>query len=214
MVRVSKKLQNCCLRLSTFLLIAGLQCYAYAGFAVNDSSAEPEGIYESETTLVPKSVPKDQAIDFYAKNQAKYTVVFAYDLNMGQSMTLDDTSIDDAFAINPYTLKIGVASKAKDAIALTQARPEVFYAVSSESLSRTIGRWAQEQGYVLQWDAPNDFNILISHVFHGSFEQCLSDLLTSIESSSDGFAVKAVIMKNGVVVIKPNEYQAQPVMGI
>lgn len=213
-MRISKKLQGGCLRFITFLIIGWLQCYAYAGFAVNDSHAEPAAIYESETTLVPKSVSKEEAIEFYAKHQDKYTLVFAYDLSLGQVLTLEDASPDDAFAINPYSFKIGIASKLKDAVALTQSRPEVFYAVADESLSTTIARWAQEQGYALRWDSPTDFNLAVSHVFYGSFQQCLNDLLMSIAESGDGFAVKAVIMKNGVVVIKPNEYRAEPVMGV
>jgi len=213
-VNIKKKLRRQCLRLSAFLIIGWLQCYAYAGFAVNDSRAEPTAIYESETTLVPKSVSKDEAIQFYAEHQDKYTLVFAYDLSLGQALTLEDASADDAFAINPYTFKIGIASKSKDAVALTQSQPEVFYAVADESLSTTIARWAKEQGYALQWNSPNDFNLSVSHVFYGSFQQCLNDLLMSIAASSDGFAVKAVIMKNGVVMIKPNEYRAEPVMGV
>lgn len=215
-MRISKKLRSNCFRLSAFFLVAGLQCYAYAGFAVNsaDSAATPVGIYESATTLVPKSVSKDQALEFYAKNKNKYKVIFAYDLTLGEKRSLEDASDLDAFCINPYTLTIGVASKPKDAVALTQGRPQVFYAIAGESLSATVARWSKEQGYASQWTSPNDFKILFTHVFYGSFQQSLAELLESIAESSDGFAVKAVIMKNGVVVIKPNEYQAQAVTGI
>ncbi len=197
------------------MLAACLQCYAYAGFAVNNSvSDDAANIYESATTLVPKSVSKDQALEFYAQNKNKYTVIFAYDLTMGAEKTLADASESSAFCINPYTFKIGVANKAKDALALTQSKPQVFYAIEGESLSATIKRWAESQGYVTKWTAPDDFTILFSHVFYGSFQQSLNELLRSISFSSDGFAVKAVIMKNGVVLIKPNEYQAQPVTGV
>jgi hypothetical protein len=99
-------------------------------------------------------------------------------------------------------------------MALTQDRPQVFYAIAGESLSSTVSRWAKEQGYAAQWTSPNDFKILFTHVFYGSFQQSLDELLHSIANASDGFAVKATIMKNGVVVIKPNEYQAEPVTGI
>ena len=214
-MRISKKWRSGCFRLSTLLLAAGLQCYAYAGFAVNSGKAEPAAIYESATTLVPKSVTKAQALEYYAKNKDKCTVVFGYDLLQGQETppTLEDTSALNAFCINPYTMKIGVGSKVKDAMALTQARPQVFYAVAGESLSATVTRWANEQGYSAKWSSPNDFKIQFSHIFYGSFQNTLNELLSSIASSSDGFAVKAVIMKNGVVVFKPNEYQARPVTG-
>lgn len=212
-VRISKKLKSCCFRLSTLLLAAGLQCYAYAGFAVNGDGSESAAIYESATTLVPKSVSKEQALAYYYKNKDKVTVVYAYDIALGKEQTLENVSSLNAFCINPYTLKIGVASKVKDAMALTQSRPQVFYVVAGESLSSTVTRWAKEQGYEAKWSSPNDFKIEFSHIFYGSFQQTLNDLLTSIAMSSDGFAVKAVIMKNGVVVFKPNDYQAQPVTG-
>ena len=210
-VKISKTLKNGCFRLSTLILVACLQCYAYAGFAVNSADAAPAGIYESATTLVPKSVSKQQALEFYAKHKDKYSCVFAYDLSMGQDLKLEDASEDDAFCINPYTLKIGVAKKVKDAMGLTQSHPQVFYAIAGESLSSTVSRWSKEQGYVAQWSSSNDFKILFTHVFYGSYQQALNDLLNSIAESSDGFAVKAVIMKNGVVLFKPNEYQALPV---
>ncbi|MES2204454.1 MAG: TcpQ domain-containing protein [Pseudomonadota bacterium] len=213
-MRISKKWRSGCFRLSTLLLAAGLQCYAYAGFAVNSENAEPAAIYESATTLVPKSVTKEQALAYYAKNKDRVKVVFAYELTRGEEApTLAEASEFDAFCINPYTLKVGVALKAKDAMALTQARPQVFYAVAGESLSATVTRWAKEQGYSAKWSSPNDFKIQYSHIFYGSFQNTLNDLLGSIAASSDGFAVKAVIMKNGVVVFKPNEYQARPVTG-
>ncbi len=79
-MRISKKLRSYCFRLSALLLAAGLQCYAYAGFAVNEGNTEPAAIYESATTLVPKSVSKTQALEFYAKNNEKYSVIFSYDL--------------------------------------------------------------------------------------------------------------------------------------
>jgi len=210
-VRISKRLRSCCFRLSTLLLAAGLQCYAYAGFAVNEGNPEPAAIYESATTLVPKSVSKEQALEYYYRNKDKCTVVFAYDLALGKEPLLEDASPLDAFCINPYTLKIGVASKVKDAMSLTQSRPQVFYAVAGESLSVTVTRWAKEQGYASKWSPPNDFKIEFSHIFYGSFQQTLNELLTSIAVSSDGFAVKAMIMKNGVVVFKPNDYQAKTV---
>lgn len=214
-MRISKKWRSGCFRLSTLLLAAGLQCYAYAGFAVNSENAEPAAIYESATTLVPKSVTKSQALDYYNKNKNKCTVVFGYDLIQGSESapSLENASSLDAFCINPYTMKIGVGSKVKDALALTQTRPQVFYVVAGESLSATVTRWANEQGYSAKWTSPNDFKIQFSHVFYGSFQNTLNELLSSIASSSDGFAVKAVIMKNGVVVVKPNEYQARPVTG-
>ncbi len=214
-MRISKKWRSGCFRLSTLLLAAGLQCYAYAGFAVNSENSEPRAIYESATTLVPKSVTKEQALEYYAKNKERVTVVFGYDLiNASETPpSLEDASPLNAFCINPYTLRIGVASKVKDAMALTQSRPQVFYVVAGESLSATVTRWAQEQGYFAKWSSPNDFKIQFSHVFYGPFQQTLSELLNSIAASSDGFAVKAVIMKNGVVVFKPNDYQARPVTG-
>ncbi len=212
-MRISKKLRSYCFRLSTLLLAAGFQCHAYAGFAVNGENTEPAAIYESATTLVPKSVSKTQALEFYEKNIEKYSVIFSYDLTLANVQSLDEAPEDAAFAINPYTLKIGVASKVKDALALTQTRPLVFYAVAGESLSQTVTRWAKEQGYSVKWDSANDFKIEFSHAFYGSFQESLNELLTSIVESSDGFAVKAVIMKNGVVLIKPNDYKAQSVTG-
>ena len=213
---ISKKWRSGCFRFSTLLLAAGLQCYAYAGFAVNSGGGEPKGIYESATTLVPKCGTKEQAVEYYYKHQDKSKVVFAYDLTLGAELSefpLEGASSLNAFCVNPYTQKIGVASKTKDAMALTQAQPQVFYAVAGESLSQTVTRWAQEQGYSAKWSSPNDFKIQFSHVFYGSFDQILNELLSSIAASSDGFAVKAVIMKNGVVVFKPNDYQARPVTG-
>jgi hypothetical protein len=212
-VRISKKLRSYCFRLSALLLAAGFQCHAYAGFAVNGENTEPAAIYESATTLVPKSVSKTQALEFYEKNIEKYSVIFSYDLTLANVQSLDEAPEDAAFAINPYTLKIGVASKVKDALALTQTRPLVFYAVAGESLSQTVTRWAKEQGYSVKWASVNDFKIEYSHAFYGSFQESLNELLTSIVESSDGFAVKAVIMKNGVVLVKPNDYKAQSVTG-
>ncbi len=212
-MRISKKLRSYCFRLSALLLVASLQSHAYAGFSVNGENSEPAAIYESATTLVPKSVSKGQALEFYAKNKEKYSIVFSYDLTLANVQVLEDAPEDAAFAINPYTLKIGVASKVKDALALTQTRPLVFYAVAGESLSQTVTRWAKDQGYSAKWSSPNDFKIQFSHAFYGSFQQSLNELLSSIVASSDGFAVKAVIMSNGVVVFKPNDYQAQPVTG-
>lgn len=214
-MRISKKWRSSCFRLSTLLLAAGLQCYAYAGFAVNSKNAEPAAIYESATTLVPKSVTKQQALDYYAKNKNKCTVVFGYDLLQGKEKTptLENASPLDAFCINPYTMKIGVGSKVKDAMALTQSRPQVFYIVAGESLRDTVTRWSREQGYSAKWSSPNDFRIEFSHVFYGSFQQALNELLNSVAAWNEGFAIKAVIMKNGVAVFKPNEYQARPVTG-
>ena len=213
-MRISKKWRSGCFRLSTLLVAASLQCYAYAGYAVNSENSEPAAIYESSTTLVPKSVTKEQALEYYAKNKERCSVVFGYDLLQGEeSPTLESVSPLNAFCINPYTMRIGVGSKVKDAMALTQSRPQVFYVVAGESLSATVTRWAREQGYSAKWSSPNDFKIQFSHVFYGSFQQTLNELLNSIAASSDGFAVKAVIMKNGVVVFKPNDYQARPVTG-
>ncbi len=213
-MRISKKWRSGCFRLSALLLAAGLQCPAYAGYSVNPENVEPAAIYESATTLVPKSVTKEQAIAYYAKNKDRVTVVFAYELTQGkEAPTLDEASEFDAFCINPYTLRIGVASKVKDAMALTQTRPQVFYVVAGESLSATVTRWANEQGYSAKWTSPNDFKIQFSHVFYGSFQNTLNELLSSIAASSDGYAVKAVIMKNGVVVFKPNDYRPLPVTG-
>lgn len=213
-MRISKKLRRACFRLSTLLFAVSLPCYAYAGYSVNSDNSEPAAIYESATTLVPKSVTKEQALEYCAKNKDKVTVVFAYDLIQGSETTptLENASSLDAFCINPYTLRVGVASKVKDAMALTQSRPQVFYAVAGESLSATVTRWAHEQGYSAKWASPNDFKIQFSHVFYGSFQQTLNELLNSIAASSDSFAIKAVIMKNGVVLCKSNEYQAQPVV--
>lgn len=211
------QLRSCCFRFSTILLAAGLQCYAYAGFAVNVDTGEPSAIYESPTTLVTKIVSKEQALEFYAQNKDKYAVIFAYNLNSptgDQTLELEDASPLDSFCINPYTHKIGVALKAKDAMALAQARPQVFYVVEGESLSGTVARWAKEQGYSTKWASPNDFKIQFSYAFYGSFPLALDELLKSIAASSDGFAVKATIMKNGVVVFKPNDYKAEPVTGI
>lgn len=213
-MKISKQLRKCCFRFSAFILAACLQCYVYAGFAVSTGKSEPAGIYESATTLVPKTVSKSQALEFYLKNKEKYTVVFAYDITLGQSMDLEHASELNAFCINPYTFKIAVASKPKDALALSQSPPQVFYAIAGESLSETVARWSKEQGYISKWSSPNDFKILFTHVFYESFQDALDELLSSIATASDGFAVKAVIMKNGVVIIKPNEYQAQSVTGI
>lgn len=215
-MRIHTLLSRHCFRFSALLLGAGLQCYAYAGFAVNTNIGEPSSIYESPTTIVTKCVSKEQALEFYQKNQDKqYSVVFAYNLNIGeaQSLTLETASPTDSFCINPYTHRIGIAEGAKDAMALTQARPQVFYAVAGETLSATVTRWATEQGYQAKWMAPNDFTVEVSYAFRVPFAEALDELLQSIAASSDGFAVKATIMKNGVVVIKENEYQAKPVVG-
>lgn len=215
-VKISKKWRSGCFRLSTLLLAAGLQCYAYAGFAVNSGQgSEAAGIYESETTLVPKSVTKTQALEYYAKCKDQCTVVFGYDLLQGSETTptLEDTSSLNAFSINPYTKKIGVASKAKDAMALTQPHPQVFYVVAGESLKNTVTRWSREEGYLAKWSSPDDFNIEFSHVFYGTFQDSLNDLLSSIEAFGGGFAVNATITKNGVVVFKRNEYKPQAVTG-
>lgn len=214
---MSKVLRSCCFRFSTILLAAGLQCYAYAGFAVNVGSGDPAAIYESPTTLVTKIVSKQQAVEFYNQNKEKYAVVFSYDLMSvagDQTFQLEDASPNNSFCINPYTRKIGVAVKAKDAMALTQARPQVFYVVAGETLSNTVARWSKEQGCSSQWASPNDFTIQFSYAFYGSFQVALDELLKSIATSSDGFAVKATITKNCVVVFKPNDYRAEPVTGI
>ena len=171
-VGISKKWRSGCFRFSTLLFAAGLQCYAYAGFAVNSGGPAPEGIYESATTLVPKCGTKEQAVEYFYKHRDKSKVVFAYDLTVGMKLgefVLENASSLNAFCVNPYTKKIGVASKTKDAMALTQERPEVFYVVAGESLSQTVTRWAQEQGYSAKWSSPNDFKIQFSHIFYGTF---------------------------------------------
>lgn len=212
-MRIGKRWRSGCFRLSALLLAAGLQCYAYAGFAVNSGGDAPAGIYESATTLVPKSVTKEQAIEYYAKNKAKCKVVFGYDLLYGkkEAPTLENVSALNAFCINPYTMTIGVGSKVKEAMGLTYSPRRVFYAVAGETLSETVTRWARESGYSAKWSSPDDFKIEFSYVFSGPFDQSLNELLHSIAASSDGFAVRAIIMKNGVVEFKRNEYQAPPV---
>lgn len=213
---MNKFLRRGCFRFSTLLLAAGLQCYAYAGFAVNTAQGEPGSIYESPTMAAAKCVSKDQAIEFYQKNiNNKYSVVFAYNLNVDglDSLDLETVSPTNSFCINSYTHKIGVAEIAKDAMALAQGRPQVFFTKAGDTLSGTLDHWAKEQGYILKWLSPNDFTIEVGYTFRGPFAQALDELLQSIAASSDGFAVKATIMKNGVVVIKENEYQAKPVIG-
>lgn len=213
-MKAKKFLDNRYYRLSTFFIAAGLQCYAYAGFAVNTHVDETSAIYESPTTLVTKCVSKEQALDFYQKNQENnYQMVAAYTVNKNGLLSLTTASALEAFCINPYTHKIGVAPSSKEAMALAEARPQVFYAVAGETLSTTVTRWAHEQGDQVKWLAPNDFEIEVTYTFYGAFEQALNELLQSIANSSDSFAVKATIMKNGVVVIKENEYQAKPVIG-
>lgn len=211
---MSKIFRNRCFRFSTILLAAGLQCYAYAGFAVNVNTGEPSAIYESPTTLVMKVVSKQQALDFYEKNKEKYAVIFAYNImpTNGDQLALDLASPLDSFAINPYTHKIGVAAKAKDAMALTQARPQVFYVVEGETLSNAVARWSKEQGCTSKWTSPSDFKIEFAYTFYGSFEHALDELLHSVAAASDGFAVKATIMKNCVVVVSPNEFNAKAVI--
>lgn len=208
-------------KVMAILLGLGVQCFAHAGFAVNQDTQSEEVLAANAENLVPQFVTKDQALDIEQKETV--TVVIADVPGYESYVSLNDVP-DQGMAVfyyNPYSHKIAIAPTKKEAIALAQINREIFFAQKGESLSATVERWVSFAHdstcpqYTAYWDSPFDYTIQFSGSFFGDLltpSGALNQLLKSFEQSDYG--LQAEVTQNCVIKIEPLSFKQQTVIGV
>lgn len=113
-------------------------------------------------------------------------------------------------ALNKEKKLIAIARDRLEAQALDQDPPRVFYVLKGHTLQDTVNRWARESGWELQWDLDRDYNMTAPAVVFGDFSVqggALDQLLRTMRNSDQ--PLKAQFSRNGVVVVKTNEYSSK-----
>lgn len=207
--------RNRCAFVSAILFGLGIQCFAYAGFAVNQQAQDSEAVYSANASdVVPQFLSEKKAIQL-AEKQKGIGVIIAYNIDQGKSKHLSELSPDLFFFYNPYSQKIAAALTREDATALAQVHRQEFFAVAGETLSDTIKRWVAysgEQPYKLYWASQYDYKIQYPYAFHGdllSKQGPLNQLLSSFANRD--FALVAEKSRNNVLVVKDRTFQQKVV---
>lgn len=150
-----------------------------------------------------------------------------YTLRIADNMTIESnlkdslpmrTKVEDVLiqyphsfvALNKEKKLIAIARDRLEAQALAQAPPRVFYVLKGNSLQETINRWAMQSGWEMQWNLDRDYNMQAPAVVFGDFSAqggALDQLLRTVRNSDQ--PLKAQFSRNGVVVIKTNEYSSK-----
>lgn len=202
------------------LLGLGVQCFAHAGFAVNQNTESDEVLPANAENLIPQFVTKDQALDIEQKGTVQVVIadVPGYESYVSLSDVPDDVAV---FYYNPYSHKIAIAPVKKEAIALAQISREIFFAQKGESLSTTVERWvsyAHDKDcpqYTAFWDLDYDYVIQFSSPFYGGLlepQGALNQLLASFQESDYG--LQAEVTQNCVVKVQPLSFKQQTVVGV
>lgn len=113
-------------------------------------------------------------------------------------------------AMNKEKKVVAVARDRLEAQALAQTPPRVFYVVKGRGLQETINRWAMQSGWDMQWNLDRDYNLQATAVIFGEFSAqggALDQLLHTVRHADQ--PLKAQFSRNGVVVIKTNEYSSK-----
>lgn len=166
------------------------------------------------TTATPKPavvelksafVSKSQALKFASKEH--YTFKIADSLSKGKSIDPKKLADTNYFYLNRKTHHIGVAINSAAAKTLSVGNSHIYSIMAGDTLKSTIERWALETGYQMEWLSEYDYPIKHSYEFIGKLSDKLgpiNKLLSSIAGSS--YALKAVITKNNVILIKDNDF--------
>lgn len=110
-------------------------------------------------------------------------------------------------AVNKQDHVIAVARDRLEAQALAQRTPRVFYVQKGMTLQETINRWAVQSGWEMHWTVGRDYTMVAPAVVYGEFSAqggSLDQLLSTLKNADQ--PLKAQFSRNGVVVIRPNEF--------
>lgn len=209
--------RNRCAILSAAILGLGIQCYAHAGFAVNQQGQDAEAVYAANASdAVPKFLSQKKAIALAEKNK-DIKIVIAYNIDQGKSEHLSQLSPSLYYFYNPYSQKLSAALTREDATDLAQVCRQEFFAVPDETLSDTVKRWAAYsdacgEPYKLYWASEYDYKIQYPYAFHGDLlakQGPLDQLLASFANRD--FALAAEKTPNHVLLIKDRVFQQKVV---
>ena len=204
-----------CAFISTVVVGLGIQCFAHAGFAVNDQKQDAAAVYAANASdAVPKFLSKKEAVRL-GEGHKDFKVVIAYNIDEGRSKHLSELPEGVLFFYNPYSQKISAALTKEDAVDLAQVHQQVFFAVAGETLSQTIKRWAlsdETNSYQVYWASDYDYKIQFPFSFHGDLLNKQGPLDRLLESFANrDFALTAEKTPNHVLVIKDRVFQQKVV---
>ncbi len=155
--------------------------------------------------LKSEFVKKSQALKIANKDHYDFNI--AYSITAGKKLTPEQLSDKNYFYVNRKTHRIGVAINHNAAKAISVTKDQVYSVRGGDTLKNTLARWASEAGYQIEWLSEYDYPLKYSYEFIGKLSDKigpLNKILSSISNSS--YALKAVITKNNVILIKDNDF--------
>ncbi len=155
--------------------------------------------------LKSEFVSKEQALKIAKKEHYPFNI--AYSITAGKTIKPEAISDNRYFYVNRKTHRIGVAINRIAARFISVAKHHVYSVRGGDTLKTTLMRWAMEGGYQIEWLSEYDYPLKYSYDFTGKLSDKigpLNKILSSISGSS--YALKAVITKNNVILIKDNDY--------
>lgn len=155
--------------------------------------------------LKSEFVSKDQALKIAKKDNYPFNI--AYSITAGSKVKPQDLSGHYHFYVNRKTHQIGVAINSAAAEFLSIEKANVFSIRSGDTLKTTLARWATEAGYQMEWLSEYDYPLKYNYEFTGKLSDKVGPLNKLLSSISDrSYALKAVITKNNVILIKDNDF--------
>lgn len=112
-------------------------------------------------------------------------------------------------AVNKQDRIISVALDSLEAQALAQASPRVFYVLQGQTLKQTVGRWAKQSKWGMQWTVQKDYTMVAPATIFGEFSTqggALDQLLGTLRYLDQ--PLKAQFARNKIVVIRESAYNS------
>ncbi|WP_117001673.1 TcpQ domain-containing protein [Cysteiniphilum sp. SYW-8] len=113
---------------------------------------------------------------------------------------------------NDETHILACAESSKTAVEIAKGR-SVYYLFKGDTVKDTIERWARENGYSIIWDVKINFDVQQDATLYGDFLASDGPFLTLLSSlKQTNTPIKAVVMKNNTIVIRPDSFSSNFLM--
>ncbi|MFZ9034862.1 MAG: TcpQ domain-containing protein [Francisellaceae bacterium] len=178
----------------------------YNGSVDGDSKSD-NIIYQLLIDNMHNAISSNPASSINSFGQSRHIIRFSA---LMQQQLLDHSINNIDFFINQSDNVIAFAGKDKQAYALSQKIPDVYYLIKGQTIRDSLNRWAKANGYLIYYQTEVDFKIQQNAVLFGqllSEKGPLYTLLSSLQSTPT--PIKAEVMDNNVILIKPDTYSSK-----